>query len=111
MTNNGLAYVFQEAVLATASGSNEEHINYVGQASTIMRALTSKDKNLLSHFDKKNEGNTDDDFDSTSLKKVLIDNQRTDPVDKGKIKAQLPLEHIFGFCKTFKKVTKISVFL
>ena len=26
--------------------------------------------------------------------------------NKGKIKGQLPLEHIFGFCKTFKKVTK-----
>ena len=36
---------------------------------------------------------------------MLKDNQPT-PVNKGKIKSQLPLEHIFGFCKTFKKVTK-----
>ena len=27
-------------------------------------------------------------------------------VNKGKIKGQLALENIFGFCKTFKKVTK-----
>ena len=26
--------------------------------------------------------------------------------DKGKIKGQLALEHIFGFCRTFKKVIK-----
>ena len=25
---------------------------------------------------------------------------------KVKLQVQLPLEHIFGFCKTFKKVTK-----
>ena len=36
---------------------------------------------------------------------MLIDNQELD-ADKGKIKAQLRLERIFGFCKTFKKVTK-----
>ena len=36
---------------------------------------------------------------------MLIDDQPI-PVIKGKIKNQLPLEHIFGFCKTFKRVTK-----
>ena len=105
LTNNGLAYAFQEAVLATTSGSNLEHNNFVGQICTIMRVLTSKDGDLLSQFDNINEGNTDGDFDSTSLKKMLIDNQAT-AADKGKIKAQLPLEHILGFCKSFKKVTK-----
>ena len=35
---------------------------------------------------------------------MLIGNH-TDP-DKGKIKGFLKLEDIFGFCKTFKKVTK-----
>ena len=69
LTNNGLAYVFQEAVLATTSGSNLENNKFVGQISTIMRALTSKDGDLLSQFDNINEGNTNDDLDSTSLKK------------------------------------------
>ena len=31
-------------------------------------------------------------------------------VNRGKIKGHLPLEHIFGFCETFKKVTKILGF-
>ena len=69
-----------------------------------MRVLTSKDGDLLSQFDNINEGNGDADFDSTSLKKMLINNQ--DLANKGKIKGQLPLEHIFGFCKSFKKITK-----
>ena len=70
-----------------------------------MRVLTSKDGDLLSQFDNINEGNTNDDFDSSSLKKMLFDNCEN-IADRGKIKAQLPLEHIFGFCKSFKKITK-----
>ena len=99
LTNNGLAYVFQEPVLATTSGSYLKHIKYVGQISTIMRVLTSKDGDSLSQFDNINEGRTIDDFDSTSLKKMLIDNHEND-AKRGKIIAQLPLEHIFRFCKT-----------
>ena len=37
LTSNGFAYVFQEAVLATTSGSNLEHKKFLGQTSTIMR--------------------------------------------------------------------------
>ena len=44
-------------------------------------------------------------FNDTSLKEILIDNH-TVQANKGKIVGQLPLEHIFGFCKTFKKITK-----
>ena len=69
ITNNGLAHAFQGAVLATTSGSILEHIKFVGQISTLIRVLTSKDGDLLSQFDNINEGNTDADFDSTSLKK------------------------------------------
>ena len=74
LTISGLAYVFQEAVLATTSGSSLKHNKFVGQISTIIRVLTSRDADLLSQFDKINEGNTDNDFDSTSFKKMLIDN-------------------------------------
>ena len=72
-----------------------------------MRVLTSKDGDLLSQFDNITEGNTNDDFDSTSLKKMLIDSHKN-YADRGKIKAQLPLEYVFGFCKSFKKKQKIS---
>ena len=72
LTNNGLAYVFQEAVLATTSGSNVEDNEFVAQISTIMRVLTNKDGDLLSQFENINEGNTDVDFDSTSSKKCAL---------------------------------------
>ena len=68
LTNNGLADAFREAVLATTSGSNLELSKFVEQVSTIMRVLTSKDQDLLSQFDIIDEGNTNDDFGSTSLK-------------------------------------------
>ena len=39
---------------------------------------------------------------------MLIDNHNVvgQEVNKGKIKGHLPLEHIFGFCKSFRKITK-----
>ena len=107
LTNNAFAYCFKEARLSIISGSDLEHNKYVGQISSIMRVLFSKDGYLLSQFDSINEGNGDADFDSTSLKKMLIDNHNIagQEVNKGKIKGQLALEKIFGFCKPFKKIT------
>ena len=108
LTNNAFAYCFKEARLSVTSGSDLEHNKYVGQVSTIMRVLFSKDGDLLSQFDNINEGNGDADFNSTSLKKMLIDNHDIAGQEaiKGKIKGQLELENIFGFCKSFKKITK-----
>ena len=62
---NGFAYVFQEAVLATTSGSNLEHNKFVGQISNILRGLTSKNGDLFSQFHNIDEGDTDAVFDST----------------------------------------------
>ena len=39
------------------------------------------------------------------MKQILINNHAVD-ANKGKIKGHLALEHIFGFCKTIKKITK-----
>ena len=58
--NNALAYCFEEVFLSTTGGSDIEHNKHVGQISTIMRYITSKDGDLLSHFDKFNEGDTVD---------------------------------------------------
>ena len=75
---------------------------YVGPVSTIMRMITSKDGDLPSYFDKNGESVLDND---NPLKKILINNHPQE-ANKGKIKVQLALEHLFGFCKTFKKITK-----
>ena len=70
-----------------------------------MKSLTRKHGDLLSHFDIIIEGNTAVDFNSTSFKQMLIDNHFVE-ANEGKIKGQLPVKHILGFCKTFKKFTK-----
>ena len=103
LVNNTFAYCFRGAHLGTTGGNDIEHNKYVGQVSTIMRALTSEDGDLLSHFDKIDESETEIEY--TSLHYHLIDNHVVDAI-KRKMKGILPLEHIFGFCKTFKKITK-----
>ena len=78
-----------------------------------MRAISIRDGNLLSQFDNNNENDIPilerladlpPKIRSTPHQKMLIDNH-TD-ANKGKIKGYFYLEDIFGFCKTFKKVTK-----
>ena len=77
-----------------------------------MRAISNKDCALLSQFDIINENdipilNRNADLpvqiQSTPHQKMFINNH-TDAT-RGKIKGYLYLEDIFGFCKTFKKVT------
>ena len=103
MVNNALAYVFQEGRLSTSAGTEVEHNKNLGNVSTIMRLLTQKDGDLSSYFDKIDERVAS--IGDTTLKKMLIDSHDNED-NKGKIRANLPLEHIFGFCKTFKKLTK-----
>ena len=79
-----------------------EDIKFVGQMSTIMRMITSKDSDLSSCFDENGEKALND---NNPLKQLSI-NSHTADVKKGKIKVHLALEYRFRFCKTFKKITK-----
>ena len=78
-----------------------------------MKVISNKDDDLLSQFGNIIENDipllerlTDlpPQITSTAHQKILIDNH-TD-ANKRKIERYLYLEDIFGFCKTFKKVTK-----
>ena len=102
LVNKAFAFCFKEATLSTTGGMEIEVNKYVGPVSTIMRLLTSKDADLSSYFDKNGESVLDN---KNPLKKILINNHAVE-VNKGKIEGQLALENIFGFCKTFKKITK-----
>ena len=102
LINNAFAYCFTQATLSTTGGMDLEDIKYVGQVSTIMRLLTSKDSDLSSYFDKNGESVIDNDNPS---KKILFNNHAQE-ANKGKLKGHLALENIFGFCRTFKKITK-----
>ena len=113
LVNNGFAFCFKEARLSTSLGSDLEINKFCGQISTIMRAISNKDGDLISQFDNINENdipilerlvNLPPQIRDTPHYKMLIDNH-TD-ANRGKIKGYLYLEDIFGFCKTFKKVTK-----
>ena len=102
LINNAFAYCFTQATLSTTGGSDLEDIKYVGLVSTIMRLLTSKDSDLFYYFDKNGESVIDD---NNPLKQMLINNYDV-AANKGNIKGHLALENIFGFCRTFKKISK-----
>ena len=113
LVNYGFAHCFKEARLSTSIGADLEINNFCGQISTIMRAISNKDGDLLSQFDKINENDipvlerlTDlpPQIRSTLHQKMLINNH-TD-ANKGKLKGYRYLDDIFGFCKSFKRVTK-----
>ena len=113
LVNNGVPYCFKEARLTTFIGGDIENNKFYGQISTIMRAISNKDGDLISQFDNINENDIPVlnkiahlpvHIRDTPHQKMLINNH-TD-ANKGKKKEYLYLEDIFGFCKTFKKVTK-----
>ena len=105
--------MFQRNRLSTTIGSDIEINKFCGQISTIMRAISKKGCDLLSQFDNINENDNPilerladlpPQIRSSLQQKMLI-YDHTD-ANKGKTKGYLNLEDIFGFCRTFKKVTK-----
>ena len=113
LVNNGYAFCFKEARLSTNIRIDIEHNKFCVQVSTLMKVISDKDDDLLSQFGIINENDIPllerlavlpRQIRSTPHQKMLIDNH-TDP-NKGKIKGYSYLEDVFGFCKTFKKVTK-----
>ena len=68
-----------------------------------MRLLTQKDGDSSSNFDKIIE--TEGGINNSTLKQLLIDTQ-TNEDNKGSLGANLPIEYLFGFCRTFKKIKK-----
>ena len=79
---NTFAYCFKEAGLSTTRGSDIEQNKYVGQMSTIRRFSTSKDRDLLSHFNKIDASK--DEIENNSLHHHLTSKHDV-AVNKGKI--------------------------
>ena len=101
MKNNAFAYTSEEARLVSTGVSDLEYYKFVGKVSTIMSFITSKNEEFICCFDKIDENN----MDNTSLKQILLNNHDLD-VNKGKLRGQLPLEHIFGFCTSIRGLQK-----
>ena len=55
LVNIGFAFCCKEARLSTSLGSDIEINKFCGQVSTIMRAISNKDGDLVSQFDNINE--------------------------------------------------------
>ena len=68
-----------------------------------MGVLTSKEGDISSHCDKSNESQAE--TSNTSLKHLLVNNHDI-AGKKSEFRGQLPIEHIFGFCQTFRKITR-----
>ena len=107
MVNTGLADIFQEGRISTSAGTEIEYCSHLGPVATVKRLLTQKDGGLSSYLDEIDE--TEVGITNSSKKHMLIDSHTNDD-NKGKIKANFPLEQIFGFGKTFKKITKVLGF-
>ena len=68
-----------------------------------MRLLTSGDGDLISYFETIDESQNG--IKVSSFKRIVISNHE-ETVIRGKMKGHFPLEHILGFCKTFKKILR-----
>ena len=117
LVDNGFLFRFKEARLSTTIGSVIEINIFCGQISPIMRAISNKNGDILCQFDDVNENDIPIferlqdlpvQIRDTPHQKMSINNH-TD-ANEGKIKGYLYVEVIFGFCKTFRKVTKILGF-
>ena len=102
LVNNAFAYTIHDARISTSAGVEIEQNKYVGPISTIMRLVTEKDGDLSTYFDIINE--SENEINDSSLKKNLINNHTE--ANRGLVRGHLPLEYIFGFCRSFNKISK-----
>ena len=102
LVNNAFAYTIHDARISSSAGVEIEQYKYVGPISTIMRLVTQKEGDLSTYFDIIDE--SEDELNNTSLRQILIDNHTE--ANRGLIRGHLHLEYIFGFCRSFKKISK-----
>ena len=100
LVKNAFAYCFKEARLSTTGAGDIEHNQYCSQILTFVKALTSKDGDLLSHIDIVDESEAE--VENISPHHHLFNNHDV-AANKGEIKGQLPPEHKFESFKTFYK--------
>ena len=102
LVNNAFSHTIHDARNSTSSGVEIEQNKYVGPISKTMRLVSQKDGDLSTDIDIIDE--SEGEIINSSLKHILID--RHIEGNRGLIRGHLPLEYIFGFCKSFKKIAK-----
>ena len=104
LIKNAFAYAFSIATFSITGGEDIKVNRNCGLVSTVMRIVTNKGGDILSYFDKNDE--TQNEIKGFSLNHILFDNL-DQSADRGIINCLLPLENIFGSCKTFENLTRI----
>ena len=102
LVNNAFAYTIHDARISSSSGLEIEQNKYIRPISFIMRLVTQQNGDLFTYFDIYDE--REDGINNSSLKQILNDDHIE--ADRGLIRGYLPLECIFGFARSFKKITK-----
>ena len=103
---NAFAFCFTEATIATTGGMEIEHVKFLGQVSTIMRSLTSKDGDLLSYFDKINDTDKNSSMNIDSLNDSL-NNSHSVAGNRGKKKGNWHWNMYSVFVKLLRRLLKI----
>ena len=99
LVNRAFAYTIHDARKSTSAGVEIEQNKYVGPISNNMRLVTQKDGDLSTYFDITDEN--ENGINDSSLKQILITNHTE--ANRGFIRGHLPLEHIFGLARSFKR--------
>ena len=105
LVNNAFAYTIHVARISASAGV-EIGKKHVGPIASIMRLVTQKDGDLSTYFDIIDE--SEDEINYSSSRQILIDNHTE--ANRGLIRGHLPLECIFGFARSLKKITKALKF-
>ena len=103
MVNTGLTYIFQEGRLSTTAGTEIENNKNHRKFFNYKEIINTEGWRFITFFRQKKEREAG--ITNSILKHMLIESH-TNEDNKGKIGANFPLEHEFGFCKTFKKIPK-----
>ena len=113
MVNIDFAYCIKEGTIATTAGKEIEQVIFLGQESTIMRAWTSKDGDLLSYFD-----NIKDTDVTTSTNNISLNHSKIGylivivlKLIVEKLKVIYHLNIYLVFVKISKSLLKILVFI
>ena len=86
LVNTAFGYCYKEAKLSTKGASDIEHNKHCGQVSTNMRLLTSKEGDVLSHFEKIDKSESQ--IRKTSPKHQLNNNHDVAVILKSEIKGK-----------------------
>ena len=96
------AITLHEARISSSSGTVKEQKKFVGDVWRTKRFLTHRTGDLSTDFDIIDESGGR--FNNSSLKQILFKNHTEG--NRGSIEGHMPLEYIFRFCKTIKKISK-----